>query len=410
MDHNVGQDGHAEGPTAVSSFGAKITAARRRRGWSQARLAAALVEASGRPTLDRHYVSRWERGDRTPRAFWLPYLARVLDLDLTELEQAKARVFDASEQVLAAPVDRLPGYSTTQVEEIFEHLREQWHWLVRTDNLLGPRFALDGVLNQLRVIEALLSMDLKSLRNRVVRLGSQYAESAAWLYEDSGEPLHARYWTSRSLEWAYEADDLKMQSWTLFRRSQLASQIDDVVQAIKLAQVARRDENRLPSPMRAAIRVQEARGHAMNGEERAAQRLLEEAHAWATVDTVGDAREGHGSFCTASYIEVNRAAALVNLGQAKRAISVYEQALPGLPAVYQRDRAAALSGMAVAYAAADQPAQAAGLAIKSLRAAQATGSARITEEISRVAMSLRPYRNDHSVRSLLEELADPERS
>ncbi|WP_169747943.1 helix-turn-helix domain-containing protein [Pseudonocardia acaciae] len=390
----------------MSSFGVKISAARRRRGWSQARLASALIEESGRTTLDRHYVSRWERGDRTPGNYWLPYLAQVLRLDLAELEQAKAQVVEEPGQTSTLLVDKLPDYSIDQIEEISEHLSEQWHWLVRTDNLLGPRFALNGVVNQINTIEALLATDLRSLRNRVVRLGSQYAESAAWLYEDSSELSRARYWTSRSLEWAYEADDLKMQSWTLFRRSQLASQVNDAVQAISLAQTARRAEVRLPSPMRAAIRVQEARGHAAYGDERAAQRLLEEAHAWATDDTAGDARGGHGSFCTESYIEINRAASMVSLGQPKRAISVYDQALPGLPAVYQRDRAAALSGMAAAYAAADQPAEAASLATQSLRAAQAAGSARITDEIHRLAISLRSHKKNQSVRSLLEELAD----
>jgi tetratricopeptide (TPR) repeat protein len=269
---------------------------------------------------------------------------------------------------------------------------------------------LEGVLNQLGFIDALLTADLKAQRRGVVQLGAQYAESAAWLNEDSGEISHARYWVSRSLEWAYEADDLNMLAWTFFRRSQLAGRVRDVVQVIGLAQTARRDEDRLPAPMRAAIRVQEARGHAMNGNENTAQRLLEEAHTWATVDTVGDARGGHGSFCTPSYIELNRAGALMSLGQPKRAISIYEQALPGLPAVYERDRAAAFSGLAAAYAAANEPSQAASIAIHSLRAAQAAGSVRIVQEIGLVAKSLCSYSNDHSVSALLEELADRELS
>jgi transcriptional regulator with XRE-family HTH domain len=65
-----------------------ITAARTERGWSQAQLADALAQASGRGTLDRHYVSRWERGDRAPGSFWLPYLAEVIGLDLAELKRA----------------------------------------------------------------------------------------------------------------------------------------------------------------------------------------------------------------------------------------------------------------------------------------------------------------------------------
>jgi tetratricopeptide (TPR) repeat protein len=376
-------------------------------------------------------VSRWERGDRSPRDFWLPYLARVLDLDQAELERAKVRVRDAGDTkrettgdrailrtqdelervaVLTPSFRRTHSYTETRIEEIVAHLREQWHWLVRTDNLLGPRFALEGVLNQLSVVDALLTTDLKSQRRGVVQLGAQYAESAAWLNEDSGNLSQARYWTGRSLEWACEADDLNMLAWTFYRRSQLASRIRDVVQTITLAQTARRGEVRLPAPIRAAIRVQEARGHAMNGNESTAHRLLEEAHRWATVDNIGDARGGHGSFCTASYIELNRAGALMSLGQPRQAISIYEQALPELPAVYERDRAAALSGMAAAYAAANEPSQAASTAIQSLRAARAAGSVRIVREIGLVAESLRSAGKDRSVSTLLQELVDQEPS
>ena len=60
--------------------------------------------------------------------------------------------------------------------------------------------------------------------------------------------------------------------------------------------------------MRAAIAQQEAHGYALDGDEKMTQRLLDESHRWATTDTIGDARQGHGSFCTASYIEIQRAA------------------------------------------------------------------------------------------------------
>jgi len=53
-----------------------------------------------------------------------------------------------------------------------------------------------------------------------------------------------------------------MLAWTVFRRSQQAATARDAAQVIGLAQAARRDEEQLDSPMRAAIRVQEAYGHA----------------------------------------------------------------------------------------------------------------------------------------------------
>lgn len=43
------------------------------------------------------------------------------------------------------------------------HLSGQWHALVKADNLLGPRHALDGVTSNLAVIEALLSSSRRAV-------------------------------------------------------------------------------------------------------------------------------------------------------------------------------------------------------------------------------------------------------
>lgn len=61
-------------------LGGLIAETRRRRGYSQTRLAALLCAAAGVTTVTRHEVSRWERGDRLPGAQWLAWLALVLDL------------------------------------------------------------------------------------------------------------------------------------------------------------------------------------------------------------------------------------------------------------------------------------------------------------------------------------------
>ena len=213
--------------------------------------------------------------------------------------------------------ERVTVSSPAHLQEVLGHLREQWHALVKTDNLLGPRFALAGVLNQIGIVEALLPALRDSARLEAVSLGAQYAESAAWLYEDSGNMPRARYWTGRAMEWAYEADDRRMLAWTIFRRSQQVAATGDAPRAIGLAQAARRDEEHLATPTRAAIRVQEAYGYALDGDELAAQKLIDDAHAWAASDTEGDARGGHGSYCTPSYIEIQRAELLVSERETK---------------------------------------------------------------------------------------------
>jgi hypothetical protein len=283
--------------------------------------------------------------------------------------------------LMQRPLGHLAASSPAHLDEIVVHLREQWHALVRTDNLLGPRFAIAGVLNQIAVIEELCSGLRGEQRREVVRLGAQYAESAAWLYEDAGNIAQARYWTSRAMELAHEGDDVRMLAWTMFRRSQQAATALEVAQTIGFAQAARRNEEQLATPTRAAIRVQEAYGHALDGNDHAAQTLLDEAQPWAANDTAGDAHEGHGSYCTPSYIEIQRANCWLTTGKPKKAVALYEKALATLPVVYQRSRAAALSRLAVGYVSVGQVEQAASAAHAALPVAKSGGSIRIVDEV-----------------------------
>ncbi|WP_432977334.1 hypothetical protein [Dactylosporangium sp. CA-233914] len=79
------------GPAGDETFGALLTRLRLARGRSQLRLAEMLCAAAGVPTITRHEVSRWERGERVPGAPWLAWIAFTLDVPLDDLERAAAR-------------------------------------------------------------------------------------------------------------------------------------------------------------------------------------------------------------------------------------------------------------------------------------------------------------------------------
>jgi hypothetical protein len=156
--------------------------------------------------------------------------------------------------------------------------------------------------------------------------------------------------------------------------------------------------------MRAALDQQEAHGFALDGDEASAQRKLDEAHTWAATDVAGDARTGHGSFCTASYIEVQRAGCWLTLGKPARAIQVYEATLPGLPDVYRRDRGIALGRLASAYAASGEPEAAAKTATDALSIGQEVGSARTLGVVRAVGKTLDRHRELPAVAQLMREL------
>lgn len=380
----------------------RLAQRRKAAGHSQENLAALLG-------VDRSTVVRWEAGDTAPQPWLRPKLAEALGITVHELDgllgdvgPTDVRGDSVSESETRMSLRLRDG---PRLDAVVEHLREQWHLLVKTDNLLGPRHALSGVLGQFDTINELLATAGPVGRPQVVRLAAQYAESASWLYEDSGGLAEARHWSGRALEWAIEADDSLMTSWVLFRRSQQAVPGGNAAQVLGLAGAARRAAPDLPPPMRAALDQQEAQGFALDGDESAALRKLDDAHTWAAADAAGDARTGHGSFCTATYIEVQRAGCWLTLGRPDRAISLYETTLPGLPHVYRRDRGVALGRLASAYAASGEPEPAATIATEALGIGQEVGSERTLGLVRAVGKTLSGYRQLPAVSQFIRELA-----
>ena len=302
---------------------------------------------------------------------------------------------------------RLGTFSAVQVQELIAHLNDQWHVLVKADNLLGPRHALGAVSVNLGVIDALLRTVREPSRGKVLGLAARYAESAAWLHEDSADMAGARYWTRRAMEWAVEGNDRLMVSWALFRRSQQAAADRDAAQVAGLAVAARREGSGLPGPMLAAILQQEAHAHALDGQESDCHKALDRAHLLAAAaDDPGDASAGHGSFCTPAYLEMQRGACWLTLGQPIRALTVLDVALRSLPPAYRRDRGVALGYQAAAFAAGGEPAGAAASAMQALEIARGSGSGRVLSMIVLVAARLAPHGRMEEVARLQSAVAE----
>jgi DNA-binding XRE family transcriptional regulator len=371
-------------------------------------------------------VGRWERGTLTPQPWRRTDLAKTLKVSLEQLDAllkppgpqsglgtGLVSGFDSVPSGLdAAPVRpshstaRLPVGSVDHLDEVLVHLQDQWHTLVRADNLLGPRFALAGVRDQISIIEELLPNCTGARRAEFVTLAATYAESAAWLHEDAGQMPAATFWVGRAMEWAHEAGDELLLAWTLFRRSQHAAASRDPQRTISLALAAGRRGDFLPNPMRAAIAQQEAHGYALAGEEILSNRALDAAHQWAALDNAGDARGGHGSFCTQTYLELQRAHCWTVLGKPRRAVQVYESMLPTLPPVYRRDRGTACSRFAQARVDAGQPEAGSNMAREALAIARSSGSLRTEHEVALVGQRLSEHRDLEPVQQLLRELSN----
>jgi tetratricopeptide (TPR) repeat protein len=301
---------------------------------------------------------------------------------------------------------RLAAFSPPEAEELVNHLSDQWHALVKADNLLGPRYALDGVSSNLTALGALLRSVRGPARESALRVGARYAESAARLHEDMADMAGAQYWTRRAMEWAIEGSDRLMVSWTLFRRSQQAAADRDGAQVASLAAAARREAGTVAGPMLAAILQQEAHAYALDGDELACHKALDQAHRSAAADDdPGDASAGHGSFCTPAYLEMQRGACWLTLGRPASAVTALETAVRSLPPAYRRDRGAALSYQAAAYASLGEPAEAARVAMGALDIARAAGSGRMLKMTMAVADGLAAHAHLDAVARLRAAVA-----
>jgi tetratricopeptide (TPR) repeat protein len=378
--------------------GATLRAWRLSRHWAVPEMARQVRRAAGdthiaEPDALKAMIHKWERDAVDISERYMLLYCRVLGVTPERLVSGP-RQQDPPEPArtpipgshLGRPIEAL---TAVQLEELMILLDDQWHALVRADNLLGPRHALGGVRGQLGVIEALARTVRPPLRAEVLKLGARYAESAAWLHEDSGDMPGAGHWTGRAMEWALEAGDRLMTSWALFRRGEHAAARGDAAAAAGLAGAARREGGQLPDRMVAAILLQEARAHALDGAEAACHLALGQAHELAAApDDPGDASRGHASFCTPGYVEMQRGRCWLRLGHPAKALSAFNRAAVSLPPIYRRDRGVAISGRAAAFAALREPAEAATAAAEALGIACGTGSERIVRMVMPVAESV----------------------
>jgi transcriptional regulator with XRE-family HTH domain len=212
------------------------------RGLNQQQVAERLSTAAHLPTVSRHEVSRWERGERVPGPFWLGWLAVVLETSLERLEAAVAVTRGSAKpaprvdvwrrrddgrrlwrqpvavDLLAAldhgsvsdvvgrahawlagppeaadagdePVD--PGEGTGR--DVLDAMEDRLDRLRRVDDAVGGLDLAGRVDRRLRESIRLLGrIGTGGLRRRALRMVAGHAQLAGWVHADAGDQLAAR--------------------------------------------------------------------------------------------------------------------------------------------------------------------------------------------------------------------------
>ncbi|MFI6736770.1 helix-turn-helix domain-containing protein [Nonomuraea sp. NPDC050451] len=282
-------------------------------------------------------------------------------------------------------------------KEVAAHLERQLVDCAANDRTREPRQSIPTALGLVAAIEDMAKEAKPDVRHSLFKVGARTAELAGWLYRDIAMPEPAGYWRDRAMEWAQATSDFPMQGYVLLKKSQSAWDQRDAQRMLALAVAAQEGPWRLPPHVQAEAVQQEARGLAMlDGDTKLIESKLELARDLLTQD-------GKATGIAAHYDEplfsLQVAICHQESGESERAIETYERWLSP-QAFSRRDYGYFLALKGEAFAAAEQPDQAATSGLEALTLAQETNSARTRLEILRLIGRLQPWQHRESVREL----------
>ncbi|MGA4844700.1 DNA-binding protein [Streptomyces sp. G45] len=283
-----------------------------------------------------------------------------------------------------------------------EHLQAVRRVLIDSDNLFGPHQLIPKVQEQINAITALREQVGGADRRRLLQIRTQFAELCGWFHQDAGDHRAAQYWTDRALQWSHGAGDPDLTAYILARKSQLAGDMKDPIEAIDVAEAA--EETARPGTRLAAVAATyAAHGYALRGDGRGTLRAYD--HAQELLHQMDpDPSSSWGVWLDDAYIDVHRARSLSALGDHKAAAEGFRTAIDALPSGYHRDRGVYLAREALAYAGSREAEQAATVGLEALSIGNETGSARIMTELAQLDTDLQQWRTVPSVREFQDAL------
>jgi hypothetical protein len=296
-----------------------------------------------------------------------------------------------------------PEDDANDPELVLSLIESQLPELYKAANFFGARQSVPSALQHAHGIMRLLETAGGPTRDALLRTGALVAEFLGWLYQDLGDFRTAAYWSDRSMEWAQEAADDHLQSYVLYRKSHQATSRGNAQKAVALARAAQRIPDLTPQ-ITALAAQQEAQGYALMQNPRAALAKFDEAHELASA--AAEARPDSKldtSYCTPTYVEIQRANCWIDLGEPIRAVGLFEAELATLPRVYRNDRGVYLARLARAYAKGNEAELAADTATKARVIVNQTGSARTLAELDAVATLVETRQNEPAVETFTEQ-------
>lgn len=400
-------------------FGAYLAHLRREAGKSQRRLAEILCELSGCPTVTRHEISRYERGERTPR-FWLPYLAEVLGVSLDELER-RAYLGGSDRSAGRHPDTEIAAESAAQDDTPFGRFRDAAGRRIGRDTVadlftrihrlrLADDVLAGGDLIGLAMRELDMALTLHREAGFTEKVGQsllsaigELAQITGWIASDAGRDQHAQEVYRLGISAAREAGDRALAANLVgslaYHETNAGSRETGTVLASAALGEAGDDA---PPRAKALFWDRLAWTYAKTDQTSSAIRALGEASE-ALARGGSEDEPAYLYWVDESELRIMEARVYVELRRPLRAVPILTEVLGRYDSTHTRELALYLSWLAVALADANEPEEAAHTTRRMLELSANMPSERTARRSHTVLTCLRPFRELPEIRDLVEE-------
>ncbi|MFB7634377.1 helix-turn-helix transcriptional regulator [Streptomyces sp. NPDC056149] len=399
-----------------SSIGANIKRERERLGWSQARLGREVCRAAGvqGEPVGRQEVSRWETGKRTPRE-WLPFLAAALGVPVEVLTTPQAPSeptlptladFLPVEDPLAPPGGRTRGrLGMAQVDDV----QQRVHGLRLADDFLAGGDLMRPALRELRRVICMYrehSYSNPTERQLLIQI-AELAQIAGWIASDAGCHEEAERVYRLGLSAATQAEDGTLAGNLAGSLAYQLSNVGREVEGLHLALAALDGAGSHAPPKARALYLDRVAwaytkvGGAENAQH--AIRALGEAGEALAEDSKGTESPAWLYWVDAGELQVMESRVYTELRRPLRAVPLLRKVLGEYDATHAREMALYLSWLAVAYADANEPEEAAATAERVVSLSADVASDRTAQRVGVVLARLAEYAEVPEVRALLHQ-------
>jgi hypothetical protein len=291
--------------------------------------------------------------------------------------------------------------------ELVDYFRGQLAGHYTADMYLGPRHLIPTVRTQAELIIRLTESADKPVRRELLDVGAAYTAMLGWLFQDAGDLTTSTRWRDITLSMAHRAGDPQLISYALTNKAMLAIDQGEGRAVIDYAQAALAGGRELSPKARVLALQHQAHGQAMTGDRPAADRLLDAAQA-LTSQADDDYPWGNACRRTPHYVEVQRATCYGRTGKpedAAAAADLWDQIIDGMPETARRDNAVFRARQAAALAVVPDPDRVTAIAAEAVGVVQATGSARLRQELLELPAHARKWADTSAGRQLREVIS-----